>query len=632
MKCKYLALGLCLISMQGFSQTLNNKQQGDEEGPLDLTTHFDLPQDRKAVEEAMSGWWTQTQKNWKERTQWYAHDRFGCFVHWGIYASAAGYWKGKMSPGYSEHLMRKEKIPLQEYKDSLVYPFNPVDFDADAWMQTVKNAGMKYFIITAKHHDGFAMYPSDAYPYDIRLTKYGRDPMMQLRDAARRYGIKFGFYYSHAFDWEHPSAPGNDWEYDHPGGDKKLGGDAWWKDNHYKAYLDSVDLYVKQKSIPQIQELIRIYHPDIMWFDTPAKLPLYQNIRILEALREVDPNNDIVVNGRLVRFGNQNMGDYRNTGDRAAYFYPVSGLWESIPTTNESYGYNAADVHHKDIKHFVQLLETAVSKGGNILMNIGPMGNGRIDEADINILHGIGNWMKTNNESIYGNDRSGLPLQSWGVTTLKGDTLYAHIHEWPKDGQLVIGGLSGKIKKGWFLGDNSRRLKWTKVGADDTRLSFAGSPVDTMSTVVALIIDGKLGTNNLRLLNPKTSNTLYAFDAQLHGGGLGYGDGKTNRNYVNNWTRNDQSLSWNFRLSAPATYKILLDYNTNNATDKGEIVVMIDNKHWTVPYEGFTERQGTNSKFVATIDLLPGKHTCQLKGKSHHGKEYLQPIAIRLDR
>lgn len=166
---------------------------------------------------------------------------------------------------------------------------------------------MNYFIITAKHHDGFAMYPSDAYPYDMRLTKYGKDPMEALRKAARKYGIKFGFYYSHAFDWEHPDAPGNDWDYDNPAETscwaEPIGGQG-----SAKVSCRTPRNMWKRNPIPQIQELIKKYDPDILWFDTPSKLPLYLNIRILEAIREADPQNKIVVNGRLVRFGSQNMG------------------------------------------------------------------------------------------------------------------------------------------------------------------------------------------------------------------------------------------------------------------------------------------------------------------------------------
>ncbi len=603
--------------------------RGDEQG-MEIPAFTDLPEDMQEIKEAIDGWWTDSQKNKAQRTAWYKEARFGCFIHWGVYSTAAGYWEGKPVSGYSEHLMRKEKIPLEVYKDSLVYSFNPSLFNAEEWMQTVVKAGMKYFIITAKHHDGFAMFPSDAYPYDIRQTSFHRDPMLELRNAARKYGVKFGFYYSHAFDWEHPCAPGNDWEYDHPGGDKLLGGSNWWNSD-MKSYLPVADQYVKEKSIPQIQELIKKYHPDILWFDTPSKLPLYQNIRILKAVREADPNQQIVINGRLVRYGKMNMGDYVNTGDRAAFFFPQQGLWESIPTTNESYGYSASDTKRKSVKHFVRLIESAVSKGGNILMNVGPMGNGKWDQRDVDIFLGIGRWMKKNGNSIYGADRSDLPIQSWGVITQKNDTLYAHVHQWPIDGFIIIGGLRSSIQKAWLLSELSQReLEWKRINSNDCQLSVPMIMPDTLSTVIAFTLKTNLSAYPVRLLDTRTDNVLYTFDSNLIGKGLGYGDGKVNRNYIKNWQDNSQQMAWEFRVNENVRYAVYLDYNTMKADDEGTVFVSIDKQSFEVPYSGYTERQGTKCIKVGNILLKKGSHTCLLHGKTHTGEQYMTPIAIRL--
>ena len=283
--------------------------------------------------------------------------------------------------------MRKEKISRKEYLE-LAHQFNPVQFNAEAWILMAKQAGMKYFIITAKHHDGFAMFDSKFSDFDLMdQSPFKTDPMAALAVVARKHGIKFGFYYSHAFDWEHPDAPGNDWEFNNPGGDKLLGGVNWY-DNHPE-WLAKATKYVDEKAIPQIKELITKYHPDILWFDTPHKLPLSENIRILEAIREIDER--VVVNGRLVRFGNSNFGDYRNTADRPAEFYPVAGDWEAIPTTNESYGYSKFDSSHKSISHFIRLIASAASRGGNLLMNIGPRGDGAFDNKD-KIISKLSSW------------------------------------------------------------------------------------------------------------------------------------------------------------------------------------------------------------------------------------------------
>lgn len=621
---------LCILLLSVLPIKAQLSEKGDEQG-FEIPTTTDLPEDMQAIKEARDHWWPQSMKNKDERTAWYKEARFGCFIHWGVYSTAAGYWKGKPVSGYSEHLMRKERIPLDEYKKTLVYSFNPVLFDADEWMKTAVRAGMKYFIITAKHHDGFAMFPSEAYPYDIRLTSFHRDPMKELREAARKYGVKFGFYYSHAFDWEHPCAPGNDWEYRHPGGDQRLGGINWWN-SEYHHYLAEADKYVKEKSIPQILELIHNYQPDILWFDTPGKLPLYQNIRILKTIREADPNQQIVVNGRLARFGKMNLGDYVNTGDRAAFFFPQQGLWESIPTTNESYGYSASDTKRKSVKHFVRLIESAVSKGGNILMNVGPMGNGKWDQRDVDIFLGIGNWMKKNGNSIYGAGRTDLPIQQWGVLTAKYDTLYAHIHQWPKDGRITIGGLRSNIRKAWMLSEQQQKeVRWKRINKDDCQLLLSGPMPDTLSTVVAFTIDKKTDACPDRLLNAHTDNILYTFDATLTGKGLGYGDGKVNRNYVKNWKDNSQQMDWSFRLNEKATYTLYLDYNTVKAEDQGTVMVTIDNQSFEVSYQGFTERQGTNRLKVGVIHLKKGLHHCTLQGKEYKGEQYMCPIAILLN-
>ena len=339
-------------------------EQGLEPGNLDL------PKDTAAAKDALNGWYANAKSSLDQRMEWYRSAKFGCFVHWGPYSRLESRWNGTAYNGYAEHIQRMAKIPAAVYKEQAVKEFNPSQFNAGVWMDQVQAAGMKYFVITAKHHDGFALWPSAytpaaGYPsygagqsgYDIRMTKFpqNRDLMMELRDAARARGIKFGFYYSHAFDWEHPYAPGNDWDDfsritnwasgRNPGGDSRAnyGGDAWWKDAVYQDFLPVANNYVKDKAIKQVQELIDKYEPDIMWFDTPHKLPLYQNIAIAKAVRTHAKGADIVINGRLASWtdtalGAVQLGDYENSGDRAAFLFPLEGDWESIPTTNESYG------------------------------------------------------------------------------------------------------------------------------------------------------------------------------------------------------------------------------------------------------------------------------------------------------
>lgn len=608
---------------------LNAQDKGEEQG-LEIPADLQLTEDKLALEKASHSLWKESKRNYDQRMEWYADAKFGCFIHWGVYAVPAGIWKDQEIGGYTEHLMRKTKIPTAEYVKELVVPFNPTAFDADEWMRTIRDAGMKYVVITAKHHDGFAMYFSDVYPYDMSLTRYNKDPMIELREAARKYDIKFGFYYSHAFDWEHPCAPGNDWEYpDHPGGDKLLGGKDWWLTR--PDYLPAADKYVREKSIPQIQELIKRYAPDLMWFDTPHKLPLYQNIKILEAIRKADPENKIIVNGRLARFGNNNLGDYVNTGDRAAHFYPTEGYWESIPTTNESYGYSVVDTERKPVSHFVRLLSSAVAKGGNILLNVGPMGNGKWDEKDVAICLEIGKWLRINGEAIYGAQKTDLPVQSWGVTTQKGDTLYAHVHQWPKNGILTIGGLTSDIGRAWIVSvPQKKTVSFSRVNDKDVIVSLPVYAPDSMNTVIAFIINKTEKAYPVRLLDDAGDNILFTFDAQLMGSGLKFGDGKVNRNYVTNWKKNDQWMRWKVRINKPARYDLFLDYNTVEDTDTGEVYINIAGENFTVNYPSHSERKGTNSVYAGSITLTEDEFECSLRGKNYRGNQYMNPIAVRL--
>src|SRR6202012_4810269 len=364
---------------------------------------FSLP----AKDSPEAAWWRDSRTNLDERLAWWRDARFGMFIHWGVYSGLGNEFKGRKGGGYAEHIQRVLKIPIPEYRQDVAGNFDPTKFDADAWVSLAKQAGMKYIVITAKHHDGFAMWPTKVNDYNIMdATPWHHDPMKDLRAACDRQGIKFGFYYSQAFDWGNSNAPGNDWDYNNPGGDKHIGGVNWWEQK--PEFMASARKYVDEKAIPQIREFIENYHPDILWVATSAKLPPSENLRIMKAIRSMD--RKVVISGRLV----SRWGDYDDTTDRPANFPPHDGDWEGIPTTDESYGWNKFDTSHKPPSHFIQLLAKASARGGNMLLNIGPMGNGEIDPKDVSILEGIAAWWKVNGESIRGTTRTPLPVQTWG--------------------------------------------------------------------------------------------------------------------------------------------------------------------------------------------------------------------------
>lgn len=528
--------------------------KGDDDGILAQKA---ASRDKTAIDSAVGGWWTASMKNHDQRIAWWREARFGCFIHWGVYAVPGGEWNGKKVEGYAEHLMRKEKISRREYAEKLIQQFNPAHFDADAWVKMIRDAGMRYLIITAKHHDGVAMYPTAIGDYSIGQSPFKQDPMAALSAACKKYGIRFGFYYSHAFDWEHPDAPGNDWDYDNPGGDKNLHGGANWYDVHPELLPKAVK-YVNEKSIPQIQELLRKYHPDILWFDTPHKLPLSENIRILQAIRAVDEN--VVVNGRLARTGAISFGDYKNTSDRPAEFYPVTGDWEAIPTTNESYGYSRYDSSHKPVGFFIRLMAKAAAKGGNLLMNIGPEGDGTIDPRDTVILHGIGAWMQQNNESIYGTTATPLPAQPWGESTRKGNKLYLHVFQWGSP--LYVGGLYGKVENAYLLA-SKQPVKVTRVNPKDLSITLPETAPDSVNSVIVLEMKDMKGDTARVLDTRRLTNVLRAFDATQHGKGFSFGDGKKAAYFVQGWKNMDQYISWKIRTTRDAVFNIGIKYATD---------------------------------------------------------------------
>jgi alpha-L-fucosidase len=604
---------------------------GGGDAPLDTAALLQKGRERDslAAARAVNGWWTASMRNHDKRIAWWRQARFGCFMHWGVYSGPGGVWKGKQVHGYAEHLMRIEKIPLAEYRKEVVEKFDPVYFDADRWVRRIKAAGMRYLIITAKHHDGFAMYNSDVSDYNVvKATPWHHDPMKDLAAACRKYGIHFGFYYSQAFDWQDPNAPGNDWDYENPGGDRHLFGGVHWYDLH-PAMLKRIEKYVNGKAIPQIKELIAKYHPDILWFDTPSKLPFSENLRILEEIRKVDTN--VVIDGRLANWGGMHFGDYQSTSDRPKEFYPVKGDWEAIPTTNESYGYSKMDTVHKPASFFIRLLAKAASRGGNMLMNIGPMGNGRIDPRDTLILHGIGRWMQVNDSSIYGTEATPLPLQAWGVSTRKGNTLYLQVFQWPEDGKLIVGGLESPVATAYILGDRARRpLKVKRMDERDIVLSLPRHGPDTINTVIALKIKGPVRTDSVRLLSAVLTNRLLAFDGDRHGKGLRYGDGKATRYYVYGWDKPGQWVSWHVRLNGPADYRLYMKYETD--ADNGGSAYRIDVGKKTIrgKVKVPSHRSHIFTEDLGTVRLAAGEQQISLKADSIRGDELMKLFEIDL--
>lgn len=589
--------------------TPDEAQRQLDKGNEPMKVGDSAPKDAVAIQDAESGWYANALKTRDQRLAWWREARFGCFVHWGAYSVLGGQWKDRPNPGYAEHIMRVNRIPVATYRDEVAAKFHPDAYDARAWVRQMKAAGMQYVILTSKHHDGFAIWPSDVNKYNIRdVAHFNRDPLKELVEAAHAEGLHVGFYYSHAFDWEDPNAPGNDWDYQNPGGDKGLfGGINWY--NEHPELVARIDKYIDGKAIPELKELIAKYHPDIFWFDTPSKLPFYEQARIIKAVREADPN--VVINGRAARTKGVNLGDYLDTADRPEELRPTPGDWEAIPTTNESYGYDKLDPVHKPVSYFIQLLAKTSAKGGNILLNIGPRGDGTIDPPDAEILAGIGKWMAINGESIHGTQRTPLDRQAWGDSTVKGNTLYLHVMNWPTDGRLLVGGLLSTVKQAYLLGDPAKKpLTFERHGPTDLLLHVPTTAPDSVDTVVVLKTDGPVRATTGRLLQAGAQpNRLLGFDAKANGSGFAYGDGKTAQYFIDGLQKTGNNLTWNIRSDATRQYVVTVKYSTPKGAQPagGKLLVQFGDQVLSVPIEPTATPKAMKTAIAGTIQVAPEK-------------------------
>jgi alpha-L-fucosidase len=567
-------------------------------------------------------WWRKSMETRDQRVSWFRDARFGMFVHWGVYSTLGGVWQGNPVKGYAEHIQRIAKIPGDVYKDNVASHFNPSEFNADEWMTTVKNTGMRYFVITAKHHDGFAMWDSAVGDYNIvKATPFKRDPMKELRDAAKKQGIHFGFYYSHAWDWEAAGGPGEGWKYPRSQGEKSLSDDMRWMEQALEPAA-RIRKYVDGKVIPQLKELLAKYQPEILWFDTPSFLPVSENLRILKAVREAAPN--VVVSGRITQ-GTPNgpparYGDYVSTTDKPADFPPVEGDWEGIPTTNESYAWHKEDNTHKTPEHFIGLLARSAARGGNLLLNIGPMNTGKMDPKDLKILEGIGAWMKVNGDSIRGTTRSGLPVQAWGETTRKGNTLYLHVTNWPRKGRIVVGGLKSNVKSATLLADPKKPLKTSRAGALDVVVQGPDNPPDMTDSVIAVELEGDLAADKTRVLSvDATEDTMRVFDGSISAG-MKYGAGKVRDAYAEGWTKTDQSVSWQLRARDKGMYDVSIVYDADAKSAGGQFQVKLGSK--VLP--GTIAPTPGKAVSLGQIEVEPGKLELAVEGLKVVGPELMK--------
>jgi alpha-L-fucosidase len=415
------------------------------------------------------------------RMEWWREARFGMFIHWGLYAVPAGEYQGKTVKGIGEWIMSKANIPRDEY-EKFAPQFNPTKYDADQWCQMAKQAGMKYIVITSKHHDGFSLFDTPG-EYDIvDATPYAKDLLKPLQQACVRHGLKFCTYYS-IMDWHHPAQlPAK----------MKKGRPVWNPTKIVDEQKEDYTNYMKS----HLKLLVEDYGTHVLWFDGewPKWWTDADGQKLYSWLLEMNPN--LIVNNRIGS-GRKGMSGFSKEGSFAGDFgtpeqeIPATGVdsdWESCMTMNKTWGFKQADKNWKSTKTLVRNLIDVASKGGNYLLNIGPKADGTFPEASVKRLRGIGDWMAVNSEAIYGS-KAALFLPDWGRITCKDDALYLHVFDWPASGRLSIPALSNKFSGASLLATPEKMLQVDTPG-ERWVIELPTSASDPIATVIKVRVAG----------------------------------------------------------------------------------------------------------------------------------------------
>lgn len=432
------------------------------------------------------------------KMDWWREARFGMFIHFGVYAQFAGFYHGhpqRIKNG--EWLMNRMKVPVQEYKDT-ARNFNPIKYNAEQWVKMAKDAGMKYIVITAKHHDGFALFKTDASNWNIiDASPYGKDMIKPLAEACKKAGINLGLYYSQAQDWGNPGGATG----------RRVMNQGWANPDSAKidAYTlahngswdpyqqtKTFDEYLDNVAVPQVKELLTNYGEiSVLWWDTPVNMTKERSDKLIKMVKALQP--DIITNDRLQ--SGYATGDFKTPEQKIPNLAELDGRdWETCMTMNNTWGYRRDDNEWKSTTDLVRKLIDIASKGGNFLLNIGPKPNGTFPEASVKALKEMGEWTKKYGDAIYGTQANPVGNIDWGCITAKdnkaGTMLYLSVFNWPADGKLMLKEVKNKALTASVIGEK-RKLQIKQHG--NGNLEISGLPQNApneMASVITLKLEG----------------------------------------------------------------------------------------------------------------------------------------------
>lgn len=496
---------------------------------------------------------------------------YSMFIHWGIYSNIANKWKDTTYYGISEWVKHPARADIsdEEYMAE-AKKFNPVNFDANAIANLAKDAGMKYIIITSKHHDGFAMYDSKCNDFNIvKASPFARDPMKELAKACRDKGIGFGFYYSHNQDWTFPG--GN-------GGPSK----------NSKGEEVGFDYYFKEKCLPQVKEITTQYGDiAIVWFDTPGKMEKKYVEQLVDIVHKNQPN--ALISGRA----GHGLGDYKSLGDMNIPIKNVEGLWETVDVTNDSWGYAWYDENWKSPKRILKSVISTVARRGTYMLNVGPKPDGTIPEEAQSALRVSGEWIKRYPQVIYKAGASPWGRQlPWGDVTIFEGKLNLSIYDWPLDGDIFLFGLKNEIQSAHLWVDGKRKPLKTIMNGNWTKIMLPVQRPEKLISVVELNIVGELDVDKSLSIDPVYSTVIPVAFAKAESCTLKekawmekFGEWK-HIMQAQDWTTGGK-VSWEVEVMEAGYYQVDLNYAGN-----GRIVWRIENE------EGDLLQNQQNSSFV----------------------------------